>query len=388
MELNLASKPRQLILRALRALTPPLLEKWGDVQAFREMAAPILLREGGAALVGMEEADALAEQTYRTVLRLRTLHFRPVENQQSLDAVFKALDPGVNSPTANPLLNGGLWLAYRLQGAAIQYLGSTEGKAALAKAEAALAAPPMAWLRSLSSDPQSLTLERIELSIAERLFQDQPPGPTRFNSYAIVGHILEQGRIAARQPPILNLPDAPPRELTAAERLSDALAEPVRGAELAEARARFAKLTTDDTSKRFDEFKIQLLRMVAQVAQFAPAGFEPFCQAIESVLFPYPAQLEWIRPFVKPVWTNASQSTLFEGRTTQELVNQRYQQLRKAKQGNPVLVELARAFAIEASRSAEQEQAVAFLKDLDLVAEFHWPNTLEEVKAQWAKANA
>ena len=96
--------------------------------------------------------------------------------------------------------------------------------------------------------------------------------------------------------------------------------------------------------------------------------------------------MEWIRPFVKPVWTNASQSTLFEGRTTQDLVNQRYQQLLKAKQGNPVLVELARAFAIEASRSAEQEQAVAFLKDLDLVAEFQWPNTLEEVKAQWVKA--
>jgi hypothetical protein len=385
MELNLATKPRQLILRALRALIPALVDRWGDVQGFREMAAPALLREGGAALASLEEADALAEQTYRAVVRLRATHFRPIESLQSLDAVFKGLDPGVNSPTANPLLNGGLWLAYRLQGQAIQYLSSTEGRSATTKAETSLAAPPMSWLRAVTGDAQGVTLERIELAMSERLIAEQGIAGSRFNTYAIVGHILEQGRMVARHPPAMSLPDAPPRELTAEERLADALAEPARNAEVAEARARFAKLTPDETAKRFDEFKLQLLRMVAQVAQFAPAGFEPFCQAIESVLFPYPAQLEWIRPFVKPVWTNASQSTVFEGRNTQELVNQRYQQLKKAKQGNPVLLELARAFAIELGKSAQQEQAAAFLKDLDLMTEFQWPTSLEEVKAQWTK---
>jgi hypothetical protein len=385
MELNLASKPRQLLMRGLRALTPPLLEKWGDPAGFRDAARPILLREAGGALTGTAEADALADQVYRTVTRLRAIHFRPMENVPSLDAVFKGLDPGVNSTTANPIVNGSLWLAYRVQGSAIQFLNSSDGKTALAKAESVLGAPPFPWMRSLGGENAQVSLDRIELVMAERLAEGMGIPIGRFNLYAVLGHILEQARISARQSPQLALPDAPPRELSPAERLSDALAKPVRDAELAEARARFARLAPEETAKRFDEFKLQLLRMTPQIAQFAPLGFEPFCEAIESVLYPYPAQLEWIRPFVKPVWTNASQSTLFEDRATQELVNQRYQQLRKAKQGNPVLVELARAFAIERCRSAQQEQAQGFLKDLDLAAEFGWPISLEEMRNQSAK---
>lgn len=385
MEVNFATKPRQPLMRALRALTPPLLEKWGDPAGFRDTARPILLREGGGALAGTAEADALADQVYRTVTRLRAIHFRPVENTQSLDAVFKGLDPGVNSTTANPIVNGSLWLAYRLQGGAIQFLNSPDGKAALAKAESVLGAPPFPWMRSLGGDNAPASLDRIELVMAERLAEGIGLSIGRFNLYAVLGHLLEQGRISARQPPQLALPDAPPREQAPAERLSDALVKPVRDAELAEARARFARLAPEETAKRFEEFKLQLLRMTPQIAQFSPLGFDPFCEAIESVLYPYPAQLEWIRPFVKPVWTNASQSTLFEDRPTQELVNQRYQQLRKAKQGNPVLVELARAFAIERCRSAQQEQAQSFLKDLDLAAEFGWPITLEEMRNQWTK---
>lgn len=384
MELNLANKPRHTILRALRSLTPPLVQHWGDPLGFREAASAIVQREGSGALTG-QEADALAEQVYRTVVRFRAVHFRPVENVPSLDAVFKGLDPGVNSPTANPLLNGGLWLAYRVQGNAIQYLSSQEGRTALTKAEGALGAPPMGWLRPLTGENQPVGLDRVEITVAERLIEALGTATGRFNLYALAGHILEQARMAARQPPQLAAPDVPPHELTPGERLSDALAAPVRSAELAEARARFAKLTPDEQTQRFEAFKLQLLRMTPQVAQFAPSGFEPFCEAMESILFPYPAALEWIRPFVKPVWTNASQSTLFEGRTTIELVNQRYQQLRKAKQGNPVLVELARAFAIERCRTAEQEQAQVFMKDLDVAGEFGWPTSLEDVRAQWSK---
>ena len=386
MELNLASKPRQTTVRALRALMPPFLERWGDAQGFRELARPILLREGGEAWSRPEEADALADQTYRAVARFRAVHFRPSDNLPSLEAVYKGLDPGANSTTANPVLNGALWLAYRLQGTALQYLVSPEGRTALTKAEASLAAPPMAWLRPLVAEGQTPGLERIEAAIAARIVQEQGAGPNRFSAYALAGRIVEQGRAAARQPPQLPQPDAPPREPAPAERLAEALAEPVRAAELAEARARFAKLTPDETAKRFDAFKLQLLRMVTRVAPFAPAGFEPFCQAIEAVLFAYPAPLEWIRSFVKPVWTNASQSNLFEGPKTPELVDQRYQQLRTAKQGNPVLLELARAFALESTKAAEQEEATTFVKDLDLVAELHWPASLEDVKAQWAKS--
>jgi hypothetical protein len=382
-----SSKPRPQVLRALRALTPPLQEKWGDQLGFREAASPIILREGGGAFATMAEADSLADLVMRTVQRLRAAHFRPVESQQALDAVFKALDPGVNSTTANPVVNGSLWLAYRIQGAVVTYLNSSEGKATLIKAETFLCTPPFNWLKALSTDTQPASLDRIEMAMAERLLEHLGSGASRFNVYAIVGHLLEQGRMAARQPPQLSLPDAAPRQQTPAERLMDALTEPVRNAELAEARMRFSKLAPEDSTRRFEEFKLQFLRMVGQVAQFATLGFEPFCQAIESVLYAYPTQMEWIRPFIKPVWTNASQSTLFEGRNTVELVNQRYQQMRKAKQGNPVLVELARAFAIERCQFAQQEQANAFLKDLDLVAEFQWPNSAEEMRAYWAKAS-
>lgn len=388
MALNLANKPRPSIVRAMRALVPPLLEKWGDAEGFRELAAPIVLREGGAALSSLNEAEALADQTYRAVVRLRSIHFRPIENLQSLDTVFKGLDAGANAPSVNPLISGGLWLAHRVQHAAVQYLSSAEGQTAVANAETALAAPPMAWIRPLGAEGQAVTLERIESALAERIAQDLGSAVLRFNLYAVADHILEQGRIAARQPPQLKLPDAAPREPTASERLAEALSEPVRNAELGEARARFSKLSVDQTAQRFNEFKHQLLRMAAQVAPFAPAGLDPFCQAIEALLYPYPAQMEWIRPFVKPVWTNASQSTLFEGANTPDLVDRRYQQMRKTKQGNPIVVELARAFALAMTQKPMPDQEAASIKDLNLVAEFQWPSTLEEMKAQWAKGHA
>jgi hypothetical protein len=383
MELNLATKPRPVVVRALRALMPPLLEKWGDAPNFRDQARPILQREAGATL-SADDCLALSDQTYRAVVRFRSAHFRPLENAPSLDAVYKGLDAGLNPATANPVMSGALWLAYRLQGAAIQYLNSAEGRAVLVKAEASLATPPMAWQRQLGGEG-SLSLERIEAVIAERIQQEQGAGPNRFSTFAVAGRIVERSRSVARKPPAIDQGDAPPREPGAAERLADALAEHVRNAELGEARTRFSKLTPDETAKRFDAFKLQLLRMAAQVAKYAPAGFEPFCQAIEALLYPYPAQVEWIRAFVKPLWTNASQSTLFEGPKTTELVNQRYQLLRKAKQGNPVLIELARAFALVATKTAEQEEATGFLKDLDMVGELQWPSTLEDVKARWSK---
>ena len=287
------------------------------------------------------------------------------------------------------MLTGGLWLAYRLQALAIAFLNSPEGKAALAKAETILGVPPYPWLKAMGSETQPAPMDRIESVLAERLVETIGVQTGRFNLYAVAGHLLEQARAAARRPPQATLPDGPLREPTPGERLADALAEPVRNAELAEARARFAKLSPDETAKRFEVFKLQLLRLTAQVAPSAPLGFEPFCQLLESILYPYPNPLEWIRPFVKPVWTNASQSPLFQGRNTPDLVNQRYEQLRKTKQGNPVVVELARAFAMELCRAEEQPaEAQSFLEKLDLVSEFGWPSTVEDMRNQWSNARA
>ncbi len=383
MELNIASKPRQSILRALRALMPALQAKLGDPAGFRDVAAPILLRESENALTEVEEVDLLADQVHRAVTRLRAIHFRRLETQQALDAAFKGLEPSLNTRTANPILSAGLWLAHRVQGAAIAFLDSKDGQQALAKAETFFGTPPFPWLRALSAENQPTSLDRIEQVLAERLALVFGAELNPISLYAIAGHLLERARGAARQPPLLALPDAPPKEATAAERLMDALAAPVREAELAEAHARFAKLTTDETAKRFERFKQQLLRAIPQVAQYAPLGMDPFSQALESVLYPYPAQLEWIRSFVKPVWTNANQSTAFQGRTTPELINQRYEHLRKTKQGNPIIIEMARAFALDLCRTAEQELPSSFVEDLDLVAEFGWPTTVDEMRRQW-----
>lgn len=223
--------------------------------------------------------------------------------------------------------------------------------------------------------------------LADRLAPALGADVNRISLYAITGRLLERARAAARQPPLLALPDAPPREQTPAEKLTDALASPIREAELAEARARFAKLTTDQTAKRFEEFKYQLLRAIPKVADFAPLGLEPFSQALEAVLYPYPAQLEWTRSFVKPIWTNANQSTAFQGRNTPDLINQRYEHLRKTKQGNPIIIEMARAFALDLCRTAKEEQPSAtFVEDLDLAAEFGWPTTVDEMRRQWERS--
>lgn len=135
MELNVATKPRQTLLRALRALLPALQEKLGDPAGFRDVAAPILLRESENAVSELKEADALADQVHRAVTRLRAIHFRRLDTQQALDASLKALEPSLNSLKANPVLAAGLWLAHRVHGAGLMFLDSKEGQKALATAK-------------------------------------------------------------------------------------------------------------------------------------------------------------------------------------------------------------------------------------------------------------
>jgi hypothetical protein len=65
-------------------------------------------------------------------------------------------------------------------------------------------------------------------------------------------------------------------------------------------------------------------------------------------------------------------------------VNQRYQAIRKAKRGNTVILELARALAFTKTKVKEAQERQAFLSDLDLVKEFDWPTSLEQVTAFWA----
>ncbi len=381
-ELNLTSKSKPVILRGIRALVPQFQESWGDLAKFKSASVPILQRESGSVLAGPKEPEQLAELAYRTVMRLRAQHFRHIAGQTELDNAFKSLDPSMSSANAPALVQGCLWVAHRLQVGAQAYLRSADGQANLVKAETALSAGPQHWTKALGDG--SPGLDRLESLIAGRVLEALGSGLSRFNAFALAGHLLERARSVARQLPALPDTESTPHDSTPVERMLDELGEGARVAELNEARLRFAKLTAAEAAKRFDAFKPFLLRVIVKVAPYAAISYEALCQAIEALLYPYPAQLEWLRAFIKPLYQNASQSTLFDGKTTVKAVNQRYEAIRQSKLGNPVVVELAKAFALVVSKTVDAEQQQAFLKDLDLVGEFHWPATLNDVRTRWS----
>lgn len=383
MEANLAGKPKPIVQRALRALSAPLQEHWGDPKAFRVAAVPILLREGGSAFSDTKDADALAEQAYRMVQRLRALHFRTLDNPVQLDTQYKALEQAMGAGPNAILRQPAFWLAYRLQQAGLNYLRSPEGQNALAKSWAVLENRKDLAAKALA-EGNALTLDRLESLIAQALQEAVTPALNGFSVQMLAGFLLEKARATARALPELESLGGTVPTPTRETAVLTALAEPVRLAELNEARARFAKLTAEESSKRFDEFKLHLLRVIAQVAPYAVLGFDKFCEAVEAVLYPYPAPLEWIRAFLKPIYTNASQSTIFDDCTTDQSVNQRYQAIRKVKRGNTVILELARALASTKTKTKAAEERQAFLVELDLVKEFNWPTSLDQVKEVWA----
>ncbi|HEX9844249.1 MAG TPA: hypothetical protein VGC20_15935, partial [bacterium] len=158
------------------------------------------------------------------------------------------------------------------------------------------------------------------------------------------------------------------------------LSEAVRQAELLEARQRFARLKNPERTRRYEVFRKVLVRLISKVAKFAVDGFEKFCTAVENEMFPYPAQIEWIRSFVKPVYGNAAQSSVFDACVTEQSVEARYQKLREEKSVNIVMLELGRALARSKFKAAEEEQKKNFLLELDLVKEFEWPASMDEFK--------
>jgi len=387
MEANLANKPKPIVQRALRALSAPLQEKWGDLKAFRIAAVPILLREGGTALSDQKEADALAEQTYRMVYRLRALHFRALDNPVQVDTQYKALEQAAGVGSNATLRQASFWLAYRLQQAGLGYLRSPEGQNALTKCWVALEGRGKDLAGKAMAEGTSLTVDRLEAMIGQVLLESVTPALSSFSIQMLTGFLLEKARATARTLPDLDAISATMPTQTREATVLAVLAEPARIGELNEARARFAKLTPDESTKRFDEFKLHLLRTVAQVAPYAVLGIEKFSQAVEVVLYPYPAQLEWIRAFVKPIFTNAQQSTIFDDCLTEQSVLQRYQAIRKAKRGNTVILELAKALASTKTKVKAAEERQVFLTDLDLVKEFNWPTSLEQVTEHWAAKN-
>jgi hypothetical protein len=379
MEAMLAGKPRAVAIGALRALVVPLRDHWGDPAAFREAALDVLAREGGGALYDEKQSPAHLEQLYRQVQGARSNYFRSIENPAQLDQLYKELDLTA-AKAASPLQQGVLWLASRLQQQVIAILQSSAAQDRLAQVLAAVQKDRAVLERPLARRDQ-LTLERVEDVLAA--FAQKVLGGTLnvFERAALAGHLLETVRAAARRPrKLAGASDETPRNDALTALLAVCL-EPVRAAELNEAKVRYARMSEDDKTRRFNEFRRHLARIVGEVAPFAPEGFEPFCEAIETRLYPYPEPLPFIRTYARPIWNSGAQSNVFTNVTTPQGVQHTYEQLAKSRQGNPVVLEIARAFAMRNFRQQQEGDTGAALRETDLKAEFGWPTTVAQLKS-------
>jgi hypothetical protein len=379
MEAMLAGKPRSVAIGALRALVVPLREHWGDPAGFREAGLDVLAREGGGSLYDEKQSPAHLEQIYYQVQRARATYFRSIENAAQLEHLFKELDLGA-AKAASPLQQGVLWLASRLQQQAIAALQEPKVKEQIARVLEAVPEQRGQLVRALGT-AEELTLDRVEEALAALAQRVLAGTPGAFELIALAGHLLEQVRQAARRPRKIDLAqDEAPRN-DAYTALLATLLEPVRHAELNEARQRYARMSEEEKNRRFNEFRRALLRIIGEVAPFAPEGFEPFCAAIETHLHPYPEPLQFIRTYARPIWNNGAQSNIFTNSTTPQSVQHTYEQMAKARQGNPVVLEIAKAFALRNFRQSEVSGKSAALREVNLKAEFGWPTTMDELKS-------
>lgn len=379
MEALLAGKTRSVAIGVLRALVVPLRENWGDLQGFREAGLDVLAREGAGILYDDVQSPEHLDQVYRQVLRARARHFRSIENPAQLEHLYRELDFAA-AEAATPLQQGVLWLASRIQLAAVSFVQSPAGQAHLTAVLRAIDDHRTALTRSLA-DSEHLTLERIEATLSTLSRDILTVTVGRFELYALAGHMLEIARAAARKSPVVGMAAQEAPENQDVTPLLAVLVEPVQIAELNEARLRYARLSEEERSRRYNEFRRQLLPIISEVAPFAPYGFEEFCQAIEAAMLPYPQRLEFIRSYARPLYTNGSQSKLFDEASTPKSVEQRYEAFVRSKQGNPAVLEIAKAFALRSFKHSDQESKRAFMQEVDLHAEFNWPTTLAELKA-------
>jgi len=378
MESMMTGKPRSVVIGALRALVIPLREHWGDMEAFKEGGLDVLAREGGGVLYDEDKSPAHLEKVYAEVDQLRALHFRAIENNVQLEHLFKELDLAANK-MQSPMQQGLLWLASRLQQQANTFLQSDGARAQKKKVLAAVGNRREPLTRALGNTAQ-LTLNRVERVLSAFIGQVLGTATPEFERTALGGHLLELARASARTPPDSDAgePGAEEEDQNLAALLG-VLTEPVRLAEVNEARIRYARLSDEEKSRRYNQFRRRLLQIIGDVAPHAPQGFEAFCQVIEANMFPYPEPVEFIRSYAQAIFKNASQSTLFTDANTLQSVQQRYDSLAKSRQGNPVVVEIARAFAMRRFKHVDNESKRAFMREVNFREGFGWPATLDDL---------
>ena len=378
MESILAGKPLSQSIGALRGLSTPLREHWGNLEDFKNAGMIFLAKESEGILFDKEKGPQQLELIYRQTLRMRAVHFRAIENTAQLEIHFKELDQAAAAGNS-ALRQALLFLSSRLQQSAITYLGTAEAEKHRAIALKAVLERRDSLMGALGN-LQELTLDRVEALLAAFISDVLGEQVGRFEIFALAGHMVEQIRLAARQPPEIILDSTEMPDTKDVGPLLGLLTDPVRQAELNEARIRYARLKEDQKTSLYNHFRVRLQRVLKEVAMYAPKGFVPLCEAIESRIFPYPEQLGYIRAYLRPIYENASQSSIFTDANTPQSVQQRYEALMKARKGNPFLLEIARAFAMRNFKSLTIESQRAYMRDVDLKADFGWPATMQELQ--------
>lgn len=375
MENLLAGKSRQSVLQAVKTLLDPILENWGSEDAFVQ-ASVELLRKG----LGDEEAlskdlETMAQQIYLTVMQIRSLQTRHIKSHQELTQTEKTLEPTF---AQSPMRQGCLWLAVHARQEAIDRLDSPEGKTGQAKVIKALDRE-RANLSKRLQEAKYADLGQLEKALAGyagKVLGKKNP----FLLGTLAGDIIESARKRGRLPPNdtglpVDFSDNSPET-----RLISTLEDIVRQAELSEARQRFSLLNDYQKGARYEALRKVMQKNIDDISPHAPGKFEGFCQAVESIAFPYPNPLEWVRVFLKPLYTNASQSTAFDKCRTEQSVNYRYQKIQEERGVNPIMLEMSKAFALATLKTVQQENLKNFLVDVNLVGEFDWPADIEDLK--------
>lgn len=380
METLIVGKPQAIAIGAMRALLEPMITHWGKPDDFQHEALEVLSREGGGILYDEKASPAHLEALQRQVMRYRGNYFRPIENFAQLEHLYRELDAAA-ARASSVFRQGVLWLACRVQQAAIEYLQSEPADVNRTKVLDSVEEKRNLISKPLA-DQETVTLDRIEavLSSFSKSLLSEAIG--RFEAFAMGGHLLEVVRKTVRRPPELpGEAEDPPENLDAAA-LVGLLSDSVWAAEINGARLRFSRLGDEEKKRRFNGFRQQLLPVIGRVASFAPIGLEEFCQAIEATIFPYPEPVEFIRSFARSLHANATQSTIFDNIQTQQAVAQRYETLIASRQGNPLTVEIAKEMALATFHESDLEEKKAYMREVDLTEEFGWPSTMKELTEQ------
>ncbi len=378
MERFLADKPESMIIRAVQWLLTPLLSCWGDPQAFRRAGTPRFMREAGMPRSDAARAVGVVDQAYRQATRVHAQQFRPLKSQAELEYAYTRLVPTV---TDSPARQGFLWLAFQAQMKALEFLNSERGREAVSRLAKAVDDNRNVFF-GLNVESEGLTLAKIDRILVVLAGKVMDEKRDAFEKSICAGHIIEYARVTARSAPKEDLMASRQTPENRDLRMLTYIVEPVHKAELNEANLRFARINEVEKGRWFDRLRGYLNRNADKVSDAAPLGFENFCRTVESLIFPYPTQLEWIRAYLKPLYTNASQSSIFDNCLTEVSITQRYNKLVGESNSNNIMVELARAFALAKLTKMEEPGLTAFLDELNFREEFSWPGSLEELKAQ------